>query len=228
MRRDLLGARHVHTNLEEAVEQVPDHVPKSQATSYGCSSDEDAVRRRPRVGEQPLGDQTPSVAGERLGRHGLLEKQRPRGVKDRPATYDAANRDLAWLLDEEGTPFTDLVDWQQKDDVQRQMRSRIKRQLRAGGIEDDAVESLATDIVDLAKVRTDRGSFFVGGMAGRQLARLTPSVDRPGRIEQEETLGYGIGRVRDVRQGPDGYIYLAVEERGGPGRVVRLEPVERR
>ena len=45
---------------------------------------------------------------------------------------------------------------------------------------------------------------------------------------QDETLAYGIGRVRDVRQGPDGYIYLAVEERGGPGRVVRLEPVERR
>ena len=56
-----------------------------------------------------------------------LEKQRPRRVKDRPATYDAANRDLASLLDEEVTPFTDLVDWQQKDDVQRQMRSRIKR-----------------------------------------------------------------------------------------------------
>jgi glucose/arabinose dehydrogenase len=73
-----------------------------------------------------------------------------------------------------------------------------------------------------------KGSFFVGGMAGQQLARLTPSVDRPGRIEQEETLAYGIGRVRDVRQGPDGYIYLAVEQRGGPSQVVRLEPVERR
>ena len=73
-----------------------------------------------------------------------------------------------------------------------------------------------------------RGSFFVGGMAGQRLARLTPSVDRPGRIEQEETLAYGIGRVRDVRQGPDGYIYLAVEHRGRPSRVVRLEPVERR
>ncbi len=88
--------------------------------------------------------------------YGLLEKQRPRRVKDRTATYDAANRDLASLLDEAVTPFTDLVDWEQKDDVQRQMRSRIKRQLRAGGIEDDAVEALATDIVDLAKVRTDR------------------------------------------------------------------------
>ena len=73
-----------------------------------------------------------------------------------------------------------------------------------------------------------RGSFFTGGMSGQQLARLTPSVDRPGRIEQEETLAYGIGRVRDVRQGPDGYIYLAVEHRDGPSRIVRLEPVARR
>ena len=53
-------------------------------------------------------------------------------------------------------PFTELVDWWQKDDLQRQMRSKIKRQLCASGIEADAVESLATDIVDLAKVRTDR------------------------------------------------------------------------
>ena len=88
--------------------------------------------------------------------YGLLEKQRPRKVKDSTATYDAANRDLASLIDEAVTPFADLVDWQQKDDLQRQMRSRIKRQLRAGGIDDDAVESLATDIVDLAKVRTER------------------------------------------------------------------------
>ena len=73
-----------------------------------------------------------------------------------------------------------------------------------------------------------QGNFFAGGLAGQQLARLTPSLDRPGQIEQEETLAHGIGRVRDVRQGPDDYIYLAIEDRGGSGRVVRLEPVQRR
>ena len=88
--------------------------------------------------------------------YGLLEKQRPRKVKDRTATYDAANRDLASLIDEAVTPFTDLVDWQQKDDAQREMRREIKHRLRADGIEDDLVESLAADIVDLAKVRADR------------------------------------------------------------------------
>ncbi len=77
-------------------------------------------------------------------------------MKDRIVTYDAANRDLASLIDEAVTPFTELVHWRQKDDAQREMRSQIKRRLRAGGIEDDAVESLAADIVDLAKVRTHR------------------------------------------------------------------------
>ena len=77
-------------------------------------------------------------------------------VREDPAPYDVANRDLASVLDEAVAPFTELVDWWQKDDVQRQMRSRIKRQLRASGIAGDAVESLAADIVDLAKVRTDR------------------------------------------------------------------------
>ena len=63
---------------------------------------------------------------------------------------------LASLIDEAVEPFTALVDWWQKDDLQRQMRSRIKRQLRASGIAAEAVETLAADIVALAKVRTDR------------------------------------------------------------------------
>ena len=71
-------------------------------------------------------------------------------------SYNAANRDLASLIDEAVAPFTELVDWWQKDDLQRQMRSQIKRQLRARGIAAEAVESLAAEIVDLAKVRTDR------------------------------------------------------------------------
>ena len=88
--------------------------------------------------------------------YGLLEQRRPMAAREDAAVYNAANRDLASLIDEEVAPFTELVDWWQKDDVQRQMRSKIKRQLRASGVATDAIESLAADIVDLAKVRTDR------------------------------------------------------------------------
>ncbi|MFN2316610.1 MAG: PQQ-dependent sugar dehydrogenase [Gemmatimonadales bacterium] len=71
-----------------------------------------------------------------------------------------------------------------------------------------------------------RGNLFVGGMAGEQLARLT--LDGQG-VVNEETLAQRMGRIRDVRQGPDGFIYLAIEDRGGaPTAIVRLEPVARR
>jgi aldose sugar dehydrogenase len=70
-----------------------------------------------------------------------------------------------------------------------------------------------------------RGSFFVGGLAGQQLARLTMDGHR---VMNEETLVQRMGRIRDVRQGPDGLIYLAIDDRGGElTPIVRLEPVER-
>jgi glucose/arabinose dehydrogenase len=70
-----------------------------------------------------------------------------------------------------------------------------------------------------------KGSFFVGGLAGEQLARI--EVDDTGR-PLEETLLKGFGRVRDVREGPDGFIYLAIDDQGnGRTPIVRLEPVGR-
>ena len=51
--------------------------------------------------------------------YGLLEQQRPVTVKEDAPTYNEANRDLASLLDEAVEPFTNLVDWWQKDDVQQ-------------------------------------------------------------------------------------------------------------
>ena len=67
-----------------------------------------------------------------------------------------------------------------------------------------------------------KGSIFVGGLAGQQIARLT--MDRQ-RVVREETLLQGMGRVRDIRQDPNGYIYVAIDGRGGQTTsVVRLEP----
>lgn len=67
-----------------------------------------------------------------------------------------------------------------------------------------------------------KGSMFAGGMAGEQLARFT--VDGQ-RVELAEVLARRQGRIRDVRQGPDGFIYLAIDHRQGqPTAIVRLEP----
>ena len=69
-----------------------------------------------------------------------------------------------------------------------------------------------------------KGSIFSGGLSGEQVARVVMDGQKS---VMEETLHNGLGRVRDVRQGPDGYIYLAIDNRqGGFTSVVRLEPVE--
>ena len=66
-----------------------------------------------------------------------------------------------------------------------------------------------------------KGSIFVGGLAGQQIARLTMEGQR---VVREETLLQGLGRIRDIRQDSDGYIYVAIDGRGQPSAVVRLEP----
>jgi glucose/arabinose dehydrogenase len=66
-----------------------------------------------------------------------------------------------------------------------------------------------------------RGDLFNGGLSGQQLARLEMDGEE---VVREETLLLGMGRVRAVEEGPDGYIYVALENREGPSAIVRLEP----
>jgi len=61
---------------------------------------------------------------------------------------------------------------------------------------------------------------FVTTLAPEELRRL---VIEDGRVTQQEVIFKGIGRVRSITEGPDGFIYLGLE---GPGRIVRLVPAE--
>lgn len=69
------------------------------------------------------------------------------------------------------------------------------------------------------------GDVFAGGLNGQQLAHIMLDEDYQSVI-REETLAYGLGRIRDVRQGPDGYIYFAIDDRQNatPTAIMRLEP----
>jgi aldose sugar dehydrogenase len=70
-----------------------------------------------------------------------------------------------------------------------------------------------------------RGDFFTGGLAGQQLSRIVMDGHN---VLDDETLVRRMGRIRDVRQGPDGFIYLAIDDRGGElTPIVRLEPAPR-
>ena len=63
------------------------------------------------------------------------------------------------------------------------------------------------------------GDLMIGSLRFRYLHRCKIE---DGQVVHEELLLKNIGRLREVRQAPDGYIYIGVE---GPGRVYRLVPV---
>ena len=64
-----------------------------------------------------------------------------------------------------------------------------------------------------------KGDIFVGGLAGQLMARVDLGNDGK-QVILRETLLAGIGRIRDIREGPDGAIYVATENRG----ILRLTP----
>ena len=64
-----------------------------------------------------------------------------------------------------------------------------------------------------------QGSLFIGALRAQSLVRLT--IDGR-RITGEERLLTNLdARIRDVRQGPDGWLYLVTD--GNDGRILRLE-----
>lgn len=66
-----------------------------------------------------------------------------------------------------------------------------------------------------------RGNLFVGALKDRLLVRLQIQGQRV--VKEERILENVLGRIRDVRNGPDGYIYLLTDETDGV--VARVEPV---
>ena len=67
-----------------------------------------------------------------------------------------------------------------------------------------------------------KGNLFVGALKGQILVRLVLDGNK---VTGEERMFRTLNeRIRDVRQGPDGYIYLLTDSENG--RILRLEPVE--
>jgi glucose/arabinose dehydrogenase len=69
-----------------------------------------------------------------------------------------------------------------------------------------------------------KNQLFLGSLATQKLLRF---VVIGGKVTHTEELFKGLGRVRDIKTGPDGNLYLALELIGKPGKVVRLVPAER-
>jgi glucose/arabinose dehydrogenase len=63
-------------------------------------------------------------------------------------------------------------------------------------------------------------NLLIGSLRFKYLERVVIENDK---VVEQERLLEGIGRVRDVRVSPDGYIYVSVEQ---PGKILKIVPVE--
>ena len=67
-----------------------------------------------------------------------------------------------------------------------------------------------------------RGNLLIGALRDEMLVRL--ELDGEKVMKEERLIKDAIGRIRDVRVGPDGYVYLLTDESNGV--LARLEPVK--
>ena len=70
------------------------------------------------------------------------------------------------------------------------------------------------------KFPTWKGQVFLGALAGQAVWRV--GINERGLMGRELLFNTLRQRVRDVRQGPDGFLYLVID--ANPGGIIRIEP----
>ncbi|MEO1559522.1 MAG: PQQ-dependent sugar dehydrogenase [Cyanobacteria bacterium J06632_19] len=66
-----------------------------------------------------------------------------------------------------------------------------------------------------------KGDLFAGGLVSNDVRRI--DLDAKGNVVKEESIPIG-GRVRDVRQSPDGGLYVLTDEQDG--KLISIEPTQ--
>lgn len=67
-----------------------------------------------------------------------------------------------------------------------------------------------------------QGDLFAGALIKQSVRRL--KLNQAGEVEEQRELRFG-ARIRDVRQSPEGFVYVLVDDDNG--RIIRLKPVQR-
>lgn len=68
-----------------------------------------------------------------------------------------------------------------------------------------------------------QGHLFVGSLKSSCLNRIELTSPYAGKVQRESKLMSEVGeRIRDVRQGPDGLLYVLTDSNNG--KLIRLQP----
>ena len=84
---------------------------------------------------------------------------------------------------------------------------------------DPVIAPSGMEIYTGSKLPEWKGNIFVGGLASQKLVRL---IIKDNKVVGEENLLKGRGRIRDVKQGSDGFLYVVTDARDG--KLLRIAP----
>ncbi|MDH5396667.1 MAG: PQQ-dependent sugar dehydrogenase [Cyclobacteriaceae bacterium] len=114
---------------------------------------------------------------------------------------------ISYGVNYNGTSFTDLTE---QEDMSQPLYYWLP-----------SIAPCGMEFVTSDKYPNWKGDLLVGSLKFRNLVHCEIYESR---VLHEEVVLEGIGRVRSIRQGPDGFIYVGTE---GPGMLVRLVPAEK-
>ena len=147
-------------------------------------------------------------------------------------TFDAANKRV-WSTEHgaRGGDELNLVEagknygWPVVTHSEEYTGGKISQERSRPGMEDPKIVwTPATAPSGLAFYDGDRfeqwkGDLFAGGLVTRDVRHI--DLDEKGNVISQQSIDIG-QRVRDVRQGPDGLLYILTDENNG--ELIRLEP----
>lgn len=76
------------------------------------------------------------------------------------------------------------------------------------------------DVYDGSAFKNWKGDLLAGGLVGQNLDRIRV---KGGKLVEREELLHGMGRIRDIKVGKDGFVYIALNQ---PDKVIRLVPAK--
>jgi glucose/arabinose dehydrogenase len=111
---------------------------------------------------------------------------------------------VSYGINYDGTVFTNLTE---KEGMENPLHYWVP-----------SIAPCGMDFVTSNLYPTWKGHLLVGSL---RFSYLNLCYIDDGKVVEEEILLKNIGRLRNVKEGPDGYIYVAVE---GPGRIYKILP----
>ncbi len=116
---------------------------------------------------------------------------------------------ITYGMNDDGTPITDLT---AKDGMDQPVTYWTP-----------SIATAAIDFYTGDKLPGWKNQLFLAALAGQKFIRLQLEGHK---IVKQETLFDNLGRVREVVNGPDGYLYVALNNafQDSPGQIIRLVP----